>query len=411
MFTTKLNKISILAMVTTGIIAGCIFNNPITNEYKGVSISQDHSMIRICDTVEIYKEDNALLVKAAASHGSIVDSFSYSITNIARILPVTVGVLTLQANDIVIQGKNAVIASNYGGDIFAGALQVVDISSRSEPVIIEEWKFESIDINAVHLEGNTIIFGGAANPDVWGFKSCIGRVNLGEKNPESIVTSLVALPSHAVTGITHAGNRYYVSVGAENGKVVALDNDLNTVDTIDMADPRDVDAFASGICVLSGITDGGTTNGTVTTFTNDLVQTKKTDVGDFGSDYHKATIEMFSGQSALLGLSEAGAMVLDLAGPTVLFQKDNPSVISTLKPNTNSVSSDANLLFTANGNYGFRVFKIEGANFANTKLIGYVPFEGLTTDGINYSANHVEYKANYLFVASGVGGINVYVIE
>ncbi len=102
-------------------------------------------------------------------------------------------------------------------------------------------------------------------------------------------------------------------------------------------------------------------------------------------------------------------LIIYFATVPYLWQADNPAGNDpAIKTNTNSVSADGNLLFTANGNYGFRIFRIKNGNFSETELVGFVPFDELKAGEEYYSANHVTFRGNTLFVASGVGGVNVY---
>jgi hypothetical protein len=76
------------------------------------------------------------------------------------------------------------------------------------------------------------------------------------------------------------------------------------------------------------------------------------------------------------------------------------------------VSSDSDLIFSANGEWGFRVFSVQNKQFNATTVAGYYPFEGLTdAEDKNYSANHVEYKSGHLFVAAGVGGVQIFTLD
>ena len=106
--------------------------------------------------------------------------------------------------------------------------------------------------------------------------------------------------------------------------------------------------------------------------------------------------------------NENGNIVIKNSGTIEIKNEtpdDNPLHV------TNSVSSDGNLLFTANGEYGFRVLDVDGnktdSNFAT--VAGYYPYNGVTnSNGVNYSANHVVYKSGNLLVASGVGGVQIF---
>jgi hypothetical protein len=401
----------LIALLIVFMQGGCLFNDPVSDKTAQVLMSNDKTMLSLKDTVSFYREDASVLQKTSISSLKVADSFDYITTQVARILPMNVEGKTVQANDILISGATAAIAYNYAGSIFAGGLQIIDISNKLKPDIIEEWKFSSIDINAVLIDGNRVLFGGAADSLVWGFKACIGELYLNAKDPQAVEHSLKGLPSFAVTGIARSGNRYAVSSGALDGTVTYLDLNLRPLDSIAVPDARDVDAFTDGICVLSGTTDNTAQTGAISFMDDNGTLTRQISLPDFGSDYHKATIEVYGGQLGLFGLSAAGCKVIDLKSGATLFSAANPLATLPLLPNTNSVSSDANLLFTANGNYGFRVFRIKSADFAQTHLVGYYPFSGLVEAGENYSANHVEFKANYLFVASGVGGVNVYYLN
>ncbi len=113
----------------------------------------------------------------------------------------------------------------------------------------------------------------------------------------------------------------------------------------------------------------------------------------------------------MLALSEAGFKVVDLNNENIIYEAENPELASGI-PYTNSVSSDGRLVFSANGEWGFRVFSVSGKKFDEATLAGYYPFEGVTdSSGQNYSANHVEYKSNHLFVASGAGGVQVFTLD
>jgi len=104
--------------------------------------------------------------------------------------------------------------------------------------------------------------------------------------------------------------------------------------------------------------------------------------------------------------------VMDLKnGGDYLYEIENPEAPDGRLSYTNSVSSDGKLIFTANGEYGFRVFEVPGNDFQDTELKAYYPYDEHVVGDFNYSANHVEYKSNYLFVACGVGGVEIFQLE
>ena len=376
-------------------------------------ISSSGTIELLGDTVYVYEEDSDSVAKLSKSavFAKKKKDIGYDLVLAARIPAVAVDGYNVQANDIIIEGNTAYIAYNYAGEPFRGAVQIVDIKRKGEPEIIEEVRLSSMDVNALYIDGNDLIFGGAADPDIWGFKSFVGKINTKSVSSSDIAASITELPSHAVTGITKKSGEYKVTVGAENGKLVSLSSDLVIQDSLDLPDGRDIEEYQNGVIVIAGTTDNDEADGKVVLVNSGNSVTDEITVPDFGSDYNKATIEVFEGNTALLALSEAGFKVLDLRDNSFIFEAPNPDMADGL-PYTNSVSSDSDLIFSANGEWGFRVFTVQSKKFDETAFAGYYPFEGLTDNsGQNYSANHVEYKSKHLFVASGVGGVQIFTLD
>ena len=232
-----------------------------------------------------------------------------------------------------------------------------------------------------------------------------------------MMESVVCLPSYAATGIARHGNHYYVSVGAAGGSIQVLDMDLNYVDSFERGDVRDVVSYKNGVIALAGTTDtpeehGSVIIGTAGDFDNATVHT----IEGFGSDYHRATIEVYEGTTALLGLSKAGWMAMDLrSAPETVYSFPNPKCDDSHGGcPTNGVSTDGNLVFTANGGYGFRVFRPQTkGNFDALEVAGRYDVHNDPTFEWRkggHSANHVEMKGRHLFVASGSLGTFVYTI-
>ena len=408
-----MKKIGIV-LLTLLFFASCdLFTGGATDSHDQIVISGTKDITIIGDTVSFYEEepDTAGALEKSVPLAKKVKDIGYDVVLAARIPAVIVDGSPVHANDIVISGNDAYIAYNFAGDPFRGAIQFIDISRKGEPEIVEEILLPSMDVNALYVDGNDLIFGGAADPDIWGFKSFVGRINTNDISPTEIAASITQLPSHAVTGITKKSGSFKITVGAAGGKLVTLSDDFGTQTSMNLSDARDIAEYQNGVIVIAGTTDNEEANGKVVLVEGDDTSGTEITVADFGSDYHKATVEVFEGTTALLALSEAGFKVLDLSDESFIFEAPNPEMEDGL-PYTNSVSSDGSLIFSANGEWGFRVFSVSGKQFDEAILAGYYPFEGVTdSSGQNYSANHVEYKSNNLFVASGAGGVQVFTLD
>lgn len=384
-----------------------------------IVISNDKDMVLHDEVIQIIEEEAVGPVLNTRAAKDPVD-LGVTITYKAQIKPVNVGGDLVQANNILISGSTAYIAYNTAGETFKGAIQVVDISNEENPIIRTEIKFFDMDINTLELDGSTLLFGGQADPGVYNYRSFIGKIDVSGNTVKSqdIMSSITGLDSYATTGIAKHGSNYYVGVGALDGSLKSLDTSLSVLETFPLDDIRDIKTYLNGVILVAGTTDSTNTTGQVRIYpSNNLSNPTIIDINDFGSDYNKASIEVYNGNKyAFLGLSEAGFKVIDIKDTVglseVVYNLDNPTSTLTNLTNTNSATYDANYIFLANGEYGFRVLKVknnlQGLDDAFAEVKGYFPYENLTEGAQKYSANHIEFKSNHLFVASGIGGVLIY---
>lgn len=332
----------------------------------------------------------------------------FDIAYVGHALPIEMLGLTVQADDLIVRGNQAFIAYNYAGDKFLGAIQILDISDPARPVITKEIKFTDLDVNCLWLDGDRLLFGGGANPDVRPFKAFVGAIDLHDITPGKILGSLKGLHSYAATSIAGSGDRLYVSVGAKDGGIEVLDKQLASVQFMPADDVRDLAAYRSGIVALAGTTDTTRAKPAMMVIDGKADRSVPLDA-DLGR-YTKATIEVLDGHLGLLALSHSGLMALDLDKPGAgAFQLGNPTDSELFL--TNSASSDQGLVFVANGEYGFRCLKLKGSDPASgdfATLLGHHELNGAAYGNSHYSANQIAFQGNHLFVASGLGGVNIY---
>jgi hypothetical protein len=379
----------------------------------------------VCENVMIFSGDSSLVKNALTpvllksemtgknstpGKWSYVKNFRYSITQICRIKPTIVSSHSVQANDIIISGNTAYVAYNTAGSVFDGAIQIIKKFGR-KMFLYREIQFAGMDIICLSLHGNKLVFGGMADPDVFdGKRSFIGEIDLKRPKAEAVANSFVYLSSYAVTGIAYRDEKYYVSVGADEGGIHILDKNLDpvagTLESPDISadDIRDIEAYGSGVIALAGTTDSDETRGRIlivkgTTLTNDI------EIVDFNSPEAKATIEV-NGDYAYLGLSAKGFQVFDLTSENEIFTYSNPDTDPLHV--TNSISYNDNLIFSANGEYGFRILDYTPPE-TSASIAGFYSYSGLTdSTGQNYSANHIAFKNKFFCVASGAGGVLIY---
>jgi len=422
-------KRSILLLAAVAVLTSC----SLIDSRRGIDYMDE--------VVDVYNEDvtelpsESRVVPRGRDRHKKVEDFEYEIRWVARVLPVDVGGQTVQANDVVIQGKIAVITYNTAGDPFDGALQVIDLSDPSRPVITAEFGLANSDVNAVLVTKDDIYIAGAADPDSIpdydaanpdrAFIVRIARADLATLDGATIEAGRVILDGFAATGIAEKDGTLFVSTGALNGELEILDTALaQTIGPFAYGDLRDIESYHGGAIALQGTDESGEATGRVLVFDSAGNLEDNLPIADFGSPEKKATIEVYDKRYAFLGLSEGGFEAIYLKedpGPeefmTQLVSFENPTVDWTTETDTNSASYHKDLVFTANGEAGFRVFRVleelnrdvPPDNFA--ELVGFVPFdETRQSSGDYWSANHVEFKKDVLVVASGLGGVNFYTL-
>jgi hypothetical protein len=262
-----------------------------------------------------------------------------------------------------------------------------------------------------------LIFGGAADQDYYGYgeAAIIGEINLKSPSANAILESLTVLESNTVTGIAKYNGKFFVSCAAVGGVVKVLNDDLSLFGNVaneatQYADFRDIKAYGNGVITLVGSAAGGLAAGEIAS-TNDstLAFTEVSSFASFNSAEKKSTIEVYGADTALLGLSEAGFKAVNLTTKAEIYTLPNPTGATGSQVfDTNSVSTDGKLIFVANGNYGFRVLDGKSGNFATAEIYGYYSFQDKMVGADYYSANAITFRSNYLLVASGVGGVNVF---
>ncbi len=432
-------------------------------EYHNVDaclITEDGNVTN-CDAVkasENLKASSSIEQKSAAAEKATTATLGTNyLYYLARILPPKVDGNYVQSNMVLLStnGKKAFIAYNTAGDTFRGAIQIVNVDALSLLLgITTEYKFSDMDINSIYLDGDTLFFGASQNPDNNSdfAMTFVGHISIS--NPESLATvkanmvrlnlndDLAALSprgSYAVTSITGTNSSYFISVGAYPGGILKVSKTLvnNKLDIANAvftqySDVRSMTSFNTNLYALQGtdLGDGNTAAANGNVLLNNGSSWTPYSISDFGPAGYKATIDLYKDPSKnengliFLGLSANGLKVMSMADSdgalTQIASISNPalsaaSIAEGYLANTNSASYDSDFIFSANGNYGFRVFKNSnnGSNKItnpNFQIVGYHNMQGLTYGGVEYSANDSAYRNQVLLVAAGEGGVCVYLL-
>lgn len=330
------------------------------------------------------------------------------LTLVGEIDPPTVDGFVVQANDIDILGDRAVVAYNFAGDVFKGAVQLIDFSHPDRPQMLSEVLYSDADVNAVALEGTHLYVGLASGDPTLATPALVTELSLAGLGLERS-TLWTSLPSWAVTDLAVQGNQLVASVGADLGGVALLERNLLRMTRFaELPDARGVTVDA-GQTVLAV---SGTDAYVCTYLTPGLDLQSRVEVTGYRTAYAKGTIEM-TGRYCFLGAGEGGFQVRDTAG--ALLAALNGGDFSAERADlvvANAATAANRLGFVAAGALGVQVVSLgrysevdettAGAgDGGDLWVLGELDFEA------SVSSNMVKAKNDLLVVAAGLGGVKL----
>ncbi len=299
----------------------------------------------------------------------------------------------LGATHIDVDGNFAYVSYNTVGEVYAGAVDVIDLSDPLVPVLTSRMYLYDRDANVVlHDNGYLYVIGGVNTERVLEAtgESFIAKIGVNNGSIDLNDINYVYQEGQTATGITRLGNSFYVSSGVE-GVIAKYDAD-SFVKTNEVAydDLRWVASSNNKIAVL----DGGAGVRILDTDLNEVSQ-----IGtrtDFVAGA-KRTIAI-SDNKLVVAEGNNGAAIFDLDTATleerlpILIDPDN--VIEADKV-TNAVDVEGNVTLLANGGAGLAI-RVKNDII---DLMGVVELNG--------SINYVATDGDFIFAASGTRGLQI----
>ena len=324
---------------------------------------------------------------------------------VATVTPPAVQLTTVQANSFWLQSDIAYIAYNNAGLPVVGAIDVVDLSTPTNPRLTSQLSFPTQKINGLVVNQNTLFYTGSSS-DVRG--AVIGKIGLSDCGHLGIPSAPVQLPSYAGTGIVARGDTFYATSG-DTGDLSLLDASLNVKVTVPEADARGVAMSPDGKTV--GVVRGQP--GTVALFDAKGSTGASYNLGGASIAESKSTIQM-GARLTLASLGDGGFAIICTQNGAIVAQQSAVTIAdaSADMTVTNAASAGDGLVFTANGSAGVYMYQLsQGSVMAGTNctadsltLLGYLDLGA-------FSANMVYFHNNYLFVADGLGGFRIIAVQ
>jgi hypothetical protein len=320
-------------------------------------------------------------------------SSNFPMALLAEVNPPTYNGLTLKASHVDVKDNYVYVSYNTAGDIYSGAIDVIDVSQPNNPQLVVQAILPNIDISTVVYDNGNLYLAGAMDVDKNSqltSAAFVGKMPLQAGKLTDNYTS-VSLVGNVATGVAVADSKYY-GVSGNSGVVAKIDKTTNTVETtIAVADLRAMRRIDNKIVVLSG-TEGVKVYSADNLSLLSSFSTSK-DVADA-----KRTID-FQGDNLLVSEGYQGLKVYNLNSGNKLQTLALPTNIANVDAQdvvTNAVSVNGDFVYVANGAAGVSVYKNTN-NYLN--LLGSIQLGG--------SANYVKSVGDYIFVASGNGGLKI----
>ena len=298
---------------------------------------------------------------------------------------------TLQANHVAVNGNYAYVAYTMRGDVYSGAIDVIDVSDPYKPKLITSALIANTDITSLTYSNGNLIIAGATDIDkdaTLTNPSIVINMQLSSglltdkytiNNLEGKVTTDVAANSSSYFAVTgDAGNLYKIS---SSSKAIAGKAQL--------ADLRSVAVSGDKIVTLSG------TKG-VNIYNESSLALQKSFTTSTDVSGAKRTMD-FDGTKLLVSEGYNGLGVYDINSGSKL--QTIGLAIAGEDNVTNAVSVNDGYAFVANGAAGLNVYQ----SGSQLSLVGTV--------GITGSSNYVKSSGNYIYVASGKGGLKIIKME
>ncbi|WP_374172632.1 hypothetical protein [Flavobacterium tructae] len=298
---------------------------------------------------------------------------------------------TLQASHVAVNGNYAYVAYTMSGEAYSGAIDVIDVSDPYKPKLITSALIANTDITSLTYSNGSLIIGAAAdidkNPSL---KIPAVIINMplssGMLTDKYTITNLEG----QVTTDAASNSSSYFAVTGDQGSLFKINAASKTISgKVAVEDLRSVAINGDKVVTLSG------TKG-VNIYNESTLALQKSFTTSTDVKASKRTID-FDGTKLLVSEGYKGLGVYDINSGSKL--QTIPLAVAGEENVTNALSVNDGYAFVANGAAGLNVYKT-GAQLG---LLGTVDILG--------SSNYVKSSGNFIYVASGKGGLKIIKME
>lgn len=298
---------------------------------------------------------------------------------------------TLQANHVAVNGNYAYVAYTMSGEVYSGAIDVIDVSDPYKPKLITSALIANTDITSLTYSNGNLIIGAATDidkkPELASPAVIITmQLSSGMLTDKYIVTDL---EGKVTTDVAANSSSYFATTG-DQGSLFKINSSTKAISAkVTVEDLRSVAISGDKIVTLSG------TKG-VNIYNESTLALQKSFTTSTDVSAAKRTMD-FDGTKLLVSEGFNGLGVYDINSGSKL---QTIAITNSGEENvTNAVSVNDGYAFVANGAAGLNVYKTG----TQLSLLGTVDIIG--------SSNYVKSSGNFIYVASGKGGLKIIKME
>ncbi|MGO4771410.1 hypothetical protein ACEN2I_07080 [Flavobacterium sp. W22_SRS_FK3] len=382
-------NISLLAFFTILLFVSCDKNDDSTDNQSQTNdkIEINNDLISLSKRLD-YTNSGVLTINSSSTKKATANTSDFPLVQIAEINPPVDGNgRKLQANHVAVNGNYAYVAYTMIGDAYSGAIDVIDITDPYKPKLLTSALIANTDITSLVYSNGNLIIAGATDVDK---NSTLSQpsIVINMQLSSGLLTDKYttnALEGKVTTDVIANSTSYFATTGNQ-GSLYKINNSSKQISgKISIEDLRSLAINGDKIITLSGTKGINIYNES----TLNLQKTFNTSADVSGA---KRTID-FDGQKLLVSEGYNGLGIYDINSGSKL------QTIEVMNPGednvTNAVSVNDGYAFVANGAAGLNVYK----SGAQLTLLGTVDIAG--------SSNYVKSSGDFIYVASGKGGLKI----
>jgi len=387
-------NVYLFSFLAMSLLIGCDDNNDGNDNQSVNSITINSDQTALNQRIDL-TNSGVISVENVSATGKSAETTNTTLplVQIAEVKPpVDANGRTLQASHVTVNGNYAYVSYITRGDVYSGAIDVIDVSDPYKPKLVTSALIPNTDITSLtYVNGNLII--GAAK-DVDKDSQLNGNPAIVFNMPLSsglLTNSLTTnyLESRVTTDVA-ANTTNYFAVTGDNGSLFKLSTSTKAVTgKVAVADLRSIALTSDKVVTLSG------TKG-VNIYNQSTLALQKNFATSTDINGAKRTMDI-DGTKLFVSEGRNGLGIYDINSGSKL---QTIAIPVTGEDNvTNAVSFNDGYAFVANGALGLNVYQ----SATQLNLLGSV--------GIAGSSNYVKSSGNYIYVASGTGGLKIIKLE